>query len=111
MAMHILGNVLSRGKINLDFPTTAAGWTNMKESHDQLRNQKLPRECFRQDLVVVTRSKQLQSAPRMMSRPDPAITIGSLGSQTFSRTLGSALMTDDRKTRAEGLTGKRDYLD
>lgn len=52
-----------------------------------------------------------QSALRMMSRPDPAITIGSLGSQTFSRTPGSALMTDDRKTRTEDLTGKRGYLD
>ncbi|XP_012524835.1 uncharacterized protein LOC105830196 [Monomorium pharaonis] len=51
-----------------------------------------------------------QSALRMTSRPDPTITIGSLGSQTFSRTPGSALMTDDRKTRPEGLTGKRDYL-
>lgn len=47
----------------------------------------------------------------MMSRPDSAITIGSLGSQTFSRTPGSALMTDDRKTGPEDLTGKRDYLE
>ncbi|KYN33422.1 hypothetical protein ALC56_12134, partial [Trachymyrmex septentrionalis] len=54
---------------------------------------------------------RIESALRMMSRPDPAITIGSLGSQTFSRISSSALMTDDRKTRVEDPTGKRDYLD
>lgn len=59
MAMHILGNVLSRGEVNLDFPTTAAGRTNMKESHDQLRNQKLPRECFRQ----VGRRYKVETSP------------------------------------------------
>lgn len=59
------------------------------------------------DRLVVVQGPNL-SALSMMSGPDSVITIGSLGSPTFSRTPGSALMTDDQETRPEDPTDEQE---
>lgn len=104
--MRIFGNALSRNEINPNFPRT-----NSSSSKDEYEG--ISRSVTKsQTLAGMFRTgrsslqgRNLFALP-MMSGPDPAITIGSLNSWTFSQIPGSALMTDDRKTRPRDPTGK-----